>query len=81
LDRSVVRETTVYGIPIGRPSQRPDPKSAWKVSSSPIERTMVVESGATGAWSTRWLVAKLGPNSGQPAIAAAAAATGSIAAY
>src|SRR4051794_29973589 len=68
-------------MPIGLPSQRPDPKSAWKWSSSPIERTIAFESAATGSWSTRWLVVKLGPNSGQPASAAAVAATPSIAGY
>jgi hypothetical protein len=67
-------------MPIGLPSQRPDPKSAWKWSSSPIERTIASEPAATGRRSTRSLVVKLGPNSGQPAMAAATA-TPSIAVY
>ena len=70
------RPTTSYGIPIGPPSQRPEPKSGWIVPSRPIERTIAAESGATGSASTRWLVDHDGPNSGQPAIVAAAMASG-----
>src|SRR5918996_354413 len=64
-------------MPIGLPSQRPEPKSACTLSSSPIERTMASELEATGRWSTRWLVVKSAGNSGQPASAAAVKATGS----
>src|SRR3954452_4979331 len=67
-------------MPIGLPSQRPEPKSAWKWSPRPIERTIAPELAATGRRSTRSLVVKLGPNSGQPAIAAVTA-TPSIAGY
>src|SRR5215213_6512282 len=67
-------------MPIGLPSQRPEPKSAWTLSSSPIERTIAPEFAATGRWSTRSLPGKDGPNSGQPTRAAEARATSSIAA-
>ena len=53
-ERGVARLTTVTGIPIGLPSQSPEPKSAWTWSSSPIERTIASESAATGSRSTRW---------------------------
>ena len=43
------RVRTSYGIPIGPPSQRPEPKSALIEPSSPIERTITAESGATGS--------------------------------
>ncbi len=55
-ERLVRRLTTVYGMPIGRPSHVPEPKSACTVSSSPIERTMASELAATGSASTRWFV-------------------------
>ena len=47
--------TTVTGMPIGPPSQSPEPKSACMWSSRPIEATRRSESGATGSRSTRWL--------------------------
>ena len=39
--------TTVIGIPIGAPSQSPDPKSACTLPPAPIERTISSEFGAT----------------------------------
>src|SRR4051794_19761300 len=65
-------------MPIGRPSQRPEPKSACTPSSSPIERTMASESGATGSASTRWFVEKSAGNRGQPARAALRRTAGSM---
>src|SRR5947209_4696670 len=41
------------GIPIGPPSQVPEPKSAWRPVSRPIERISVAEFAATGSLSTR----------------------------
>ena len=46
--------TTVIGIPIGAPSQSPEPKSAWTLPLAPIERTISSEFAATGSASTRW---------------------------
>ena len=46
--------TTVIGIPIGAPSQRPEPKSAWTLPLAPIERTISSELAATGSVSTLW---------------------------
>ena len=46
--------TTVIGIPIGAPSQSPEPKSAWTLPFAPIERTISSEFAATGSVSTRW---------------------------
>ena len=63
-------------MPIGPPAYRPEPKSAFSAPSTPIERTIAAESGATGSVSTRWLVEKPDGNSGQPATVAAAAAIG-----
>ena len=63
-------------MPIGPPSHRPEPKSAWIEPSRPIERTIAAESGATGSVSTRWLVANEEGKSGQPASVAAAVAIG-----
>ena len=74
--RRVPRPTTSYGMPIGPPSHSPEPKSALSEPSSPIERTIALESRATGSESTRWLVDHVGGNSGQPAIVAAAMAIG-----
>src|SRR5919201_2826069 len=42
-----------YGIPIGPPSQRPEPKSACTPVFNPIERIIVAEFAATGSLSTR----------------------------
>ncbi len=53
-ERGVLRPTTVIGIPIGPPSQSPEPKSAWTWSPTPIERTIASEPAATGSLSTRW---------------------------
>ena len=64
------------GCRSGRPSQCPEPKSAWMPPSSPIERTIAAESGATGNVSTRWFVDHEEGKSGQPASVAAAAAIG-----
>src|SRR3954468_9028030 len=51
--RGVLRVTTSNGIPIGPPSQVPEPKSACRPVSSPIERISVAEFAATGSLSTR----------------------------
>jgi hypothetical protein len=56
-ERGVVLPTTVIGIPIGPPSQSPEPKSACMWSPTPIERTIASESAATGSLSTRWFQA------------------------
>src|SRR5438093_9499518 len=44
---------TSNGIPIGPPSHLPEPKSACRPVSSPIERIRVAEFAATGSRSTR----------------------------
>jgi hypothetical protein len=49
--------TTSNGIPIGPPFHVPEPKSACRPVSRPIERTIVVEFAATGSLSTRWFKA------------------------
>ena len=41
--------TTVIGIPIGAPSQSPEPKSACTLPPAPIERTISSEFAATGS--------------------------------
>src|SRR5438093_1091693 len=46
--------TTVIGIPIGAPSQSPEPRSAWTLPFAPIEPTISSEFAATGSVSTRW---------------------------
>src|SRR4029453_14256746 len=46
--------TTVIGIPIGEPSQSPEPKSACTLPLAPIERTISSEFAAAGSESTRW---------------------------
>ncbi len=43
----------MIGMPIGPPSQRPDPKSAWTLSPAPIDPTIAEEFLATGSASTR----------------------------
>src|ERR671935_1623062 len=40
-------------MPIGEPSQRPEPKSACRPAARPIERISVAEFAATGSLSTR----------------------------
>ena len=45
--------TTVIGIPIGPPSQRPEPKSACIVFVGPIAATVAADPAATGSASTR----------------------------
>ena len=45
--------TTSNGIPIGEPSQRPEPKSACRPVSTPIEAMTAAELRATGSLSTR----------------------------
>ena len=45
--------TTVIGIPIGPPSQRPEPKSGCSVFVGPIEAIVASEPAATGSVSTR----------------------------
>ena len=40
-------------MPIGEPSQRPEPKSAWSPVSVPIEPMIAAEFWATGSLSTR----------------------------
>src|SRR6266511_3344631 len=48
------RPTTVIGIPIGAPSQRPEPKSACRPVPPPIEEMISEELHATGRRSARW---------------------------
>ena len=43
----------MIGMPIGPPSQRPEPKSACTAQAAPIERTIVREFCRTGRLSTR----------------------------
>ena len=66
-------------MPIREPSQSPEPKSAWTGESSPIERIIVAESGATGSRSTRWFQTLEAGKTWQPpivgAVPVAAAAT------
>ena len=59
--------TTVIGIPIGPPSQRPEPKSACMWSPAPIAATIRSESGATGSLSTRWFQAFVAGKTGHAA--------------
>src|SRR5271167_402501 len=40
--------TTLYGMPIGSPSQSPCPKSGWSGSSGPIAAMYWAECGSTG---------------------------------
>src|SRR5947207_11723994 len=58
-------------MPIGCPSQSPEPKSACTGSSSPIERIIAAELGATGSLSTRWFHGFVAGKIGQPAIVGA----------
>src|SRR5438105_7663333 len=55
-------------MPIGCPSQSPEPKSACTGASSPIERIIAAEFGATGSLSTRWFHGFEAGKTGQPAI-------------
>src|SRR2546426_1420329 len=55
-------------MPVGLPSQRPEPKSAWTGASRPIERIIAAEFGATGSLSTRWFQGFAAGKTGQPAI-------------
>ena len=59
-------------MPIGRPSQSPEPKSGCMVSSAPIERTMASDFAWTGSPSTRWFQGFDAGKTAHPAIAAAA---------
>src|SRR5947199_8973012 len=52
-------------MPIGLPSQVPDPKSACTPLSRPIEATIAAEFDATGSLSRRRLIAKELVNTGQ----------------
>src|SRR5579862_1537640 len=52
-ERGVFLETTSNGIPIGPPSQRPEPKSGCKPVVSPIDWISCAEFAATGSVSTR----------------------------
>jgi hypothetical protein len=52
-ERLASRGTTLTGIPIGLPSQRPEPKSACSPVSRPMLRTIASERGWTGRSSTR----------------------------
>src|SRR5436305_14680319 len=61
------RPTTVIGIPIGAPSQRPEPKSAWRPVEVPIEAMIAAESAATGSRSTRRFHGFEAGKAGQPA--------------
>ena len=59
--------TTVIGIPIGPPSQRPEPKSGCRPVSAPIERDDRAPSPrATGSVSTRWFHGLSAGKTGQP---------------
>ena len=73
-DFAWVPRTTVIGIPIGPPSQRPEPKSACMWSSAPIAATIRSDSAATGSLSTRWFQGLEAGKTGQ------AGACGSLAA-
>src|SRR5579864_9644305 len=53
-NRFVVFETMSYGIPIGCPSYRPEPKSGCSPVVSPIDWIIAAEFAATGSLSTRW---------------------------
>src|SRR3954453_16284671 len=78
--RRVCRFTTWYGMPIGPPWYRPEPKSACRPVPAPIDATIALELAATGSPSTRWfhglLAGKTGhlfaPGTGWPPAAAAA---------
>ena len=54
-------------MPIGPPSQSPEPKSACTLWSRPMLRTSASELRATGSWSTRWFQWLSGGKSGQDA--------------
>src|SRR2546423_11063945 len=41
-------------MPIGAPSQLPEPKSGWTLAPRPMLRTSCAEAGSTGIRSTRW---------------------------
>ena len=58
-ERGVVFETTSNGMPIGAPSQSPEPKSGWSPVESPIDAISCAEFAATGSVSTRWFHALL----------------------
>jgi hypothetical protein len=51
-------------MPIGPPSQRPDPKSGWSPVERPIDAMIRSESAATGSVSTRWFHALLAGKTG-----------------
>src|SRR5262249_43030913 len=55
-------------MPIGWPSQRPEPKSAWTGASRPIAAISSAELGATGRLAERWFHGFGGGETGQPAI-------------
>src|SRR5581483_3447988 len=55
-------------MPIGCPSQRPEPKSACRPVSRPIEAISCAEFAATGSLSTRWFHGFDAGKTGQPAI-------------
>ena len=55
----------MIGIPIGPPSQSPEPKSAWTLSPAPIAATIAAELGATGSLSTRWFQGLVAGKTGQ----------------
>ena len=61
------RATTVIGIPIGAPSQSPEPKSGWRPVPAPIDPMIAAESGATGRRSTRRFHGFEAGKTGQPA--------------
>ena len=56
--------TTVIGIPIGPPSQSPEPKSACIVFVGPIAATVAADPAATGSASTRRFQALSAGNTG-----------------
>lgn len=73
-DSGTVVSETVIGMPIGRPSTSPEPKSGCRGSEAPIEETYRAESGCTGSVSTGARQKLSGSAVSQPAAGAAAVA-------
>ncbi len=64
---AVAAGAIVIGIPIGPPSQRPEPKSGWRWPEGPTDATICCELTATGSLSTRRFQALSAGNTGHPA--------------
>src|SRR5579862_2852930 len=64
-DRGVLLDTTSKGMPIGPPSQVPEPKSACTGAFKPIEAISWAEFAATGSLSTRWFHGLFAGKTGQ----------------